>query len=200
MIKAARLLVLGILVVAIAAPASAVCPPECPVGGHRIKLGARRNLRLTIQTDDAAIAAFPANGSANDPVLHGATLRLFTEVGDQFDVTYPLPKEDWFYVGNVGQNGGYNYRDLTSVYGPIKLVLVRPGNAIKIKGGGAGLDFSLATNPNPVHAVLTFGTTDICMSFGGLAKYKQNVAFKSLRAPAPASCPSPSPAFLDDTE
>jgi hypothetical protein len=198
MINSVRLLALG-LVLAIAWPASAVCPPDCPVGGRRLKMGARRNLRLTLQTDATAASAFPPNGSAGDPTLHGATLRLFTEVGDQFDVTYQLPRDNWFHVGNVGNNAGYTYRDLTSVNGPIKLVLVRPGDATKVKGGGGELAFSLLTNPNPVQAVLTFGSsTQLCMSFGGLAKFIPNVAYKSIRAPAPGSCPaSPSAAFLD---
>jgi hypothetical protein len=198
MAKSSRLLALSVLLAA-GVPASAVCPPECPVGGHRIKLGARFTQRLTLQTQADVVAAFPANNGPNDPVMHGATLRVFTEAGDQFDDTYQMPKDNWNYVGNVGQNSGYVYRDLTSVHGPIKLALIRPGNGWKLKGGGA-LGFVLETNPNPVQAVLTFATTEVCVSFGGLAKFNAGVAFKSVRAPAPADCPSPSPAFLDHAE
>jgi hypothetical protein len=199
MINSARSLAVGLLL-ATAWTASAACPPDCPVGGHRIKLGARHTAtdqRVTVQTEKEATAAFPLNNSADDPVLHGATLRVFTETGDQFDETYQLPKDNWNYTGNIGQNSGYVYRDLTSLHGPIKLALIRPGNGWKAKGGGA-LGLSLTSNPNPVQVVLTFATTQVCMSFGGLARYNPGVAFKSVRAAAPADCPSPSPAFLDE--
>ena len=177
------------LIAATAWPALAQCPPDCPVGGRRIKMGSRSSdLRMTIQTEAEASDAFPANQGPNDPAVNGATLRVFTTVGDMFDVTYQLPRDKWHYVGNVGDNGGYNYKDTTSQLGPIKLIFVRPNQGLKIKGGG-DLMFSLHNNPNPVQAVLTFGTTRLCLAFGGLATFTPDTHYRAVRAPAPASCP-----------
>jgi hypothetical protein len=168
---------------------------ECTVAGHRLKLGARgTNLRMTVQTDNSiAGSAFPQQGGPGDPVIHGASLRLVTEAGDQFDAMYPMPSAGWSYVG-----GGYLYRDKAGAHGPIKLGLVRDGTPTKIKGGGA-LGFTLVDNPNPVQVVLRFGNDKrYCLAFGGLVKFTSGAGYHALRAPAPASCPaSPSGAFLD---
>jgi len=194
MIKSLSLLVSTILL-ATAWQASAACPPDCPVGG-KIKFRTGHAPHLTINTDKAAAAALPPSGSADDPVLHGATLRVFTEVGDHFDVTYQLPHDNWHYVRDVNANAGYRYIDLGQTHGPISLVLLRPVLGTKVKGGGQ-IGLSLATNPNPVHVVLTFaGSTVECGSYGGLVKYHPNVAYNATRAPAPATC-SPSGAFLE---
>jgi len=194
MIRSAYLLVPA-LVLATAWQAIAACPPDCPVGG-KIKFRVGHAPHLTINTDKAAAAALPPSGSANDPVLHGATLRVFTDVGDQFDVTYQLPHDNWHYVRDVNANAGYRYLDLGQTQGPISLVLLRPVLGTKVKGGGQ-LGLSLATNPNPVHVVLTFGGSTVeCGSYGGLVKFRQNVSYRATRAPAPATC-SPSGAFLE---
>jgi len=186
MIKSVYWLV-PVLVLATAWQASAVCPSDCPVGG-RIKFRTGRHPHLTIETDRNAAAALPASGSDADPVLHGATLRVFTQVGDQFDVTYQLPRDNWNYVRDVNANAGYRYLDLGQTHGPISLVLVRPVLGTKVKGGGE-LGLTLATNPNPVQIVLTLGgSTVVCGSYGGLTRFNPNVAYKATRAPAPATC------------
>jgi hypothetical protein len=193
MLKSAFFLVPALLL-AIASQASAACPPDCPVGG-KIKFRTVRHPHLTIETDKAASGALPASGSANDPVLHGATLRVYTTVGDQFDVTYQMPHDNWHYVRDVNANQGYRYMDLGQTQGPVSLVLLRPVLGTKIKASGE-LGLSLNTNPNPVHVVLTLaGGTVVCGSYGGLANFHPNVSYHATRAPAPATC-SPSGAFL----
>jgi len=169
MLKSAFFLVPALLL-AIASQASAACPPDCPVGG-KIKFRTVRHPHLTIETDKAASGALPASGSANDPVLHGATLRVYTTVGDQFDVTYQMPHDNWHYVRDVNANQGYRYMDLGQTQGPVSLVLLRPVLGTKIKASGE-LGLSLNTNPNPVHVVLTLaGGTVVCGSYGGLANF-----------------------------
>ena len=189
MIRSAYLLVPA-LVLATAWQASAACPPDCPVGG-KIKFRTGHAPHLTINTDKAAAAALPPSGSANDPVLHGATLRIFTDVGDHFDVTYQLPHDNWHYVRDVNANAGYRYMDLGQVQGPISLVLLRPVLGTKVKGSGDSLGLSTMTDPNPVQVVLTLGSTVVCGSFGGLANFHPNVSYHATRAPAPASCIAP---------
>jgi hypothetical protein len=193
MIKSAYFLAPAVLLAAVW-QASAACPPDCPVGG-KIKFRTGHAPHLTFNTDKAAAAALPASGSADDPVLHGATLRVFTTVGDQFDVTYQLPHDNWHYVRDVNANAGYRYLDLGQTHGPISQMLLRPVLGIKVKGGGQ-IGLSLATNPNPVQIVLTLaGGTVVCGSYGGLVKYHPDVSYRATRAPAPATC-SPSGAFL----
>ena len=190
MIKSAYWLVPA-LVLAAAWQVSAACPPDCPVGG-KIKFHVHRNPHLTIETDKSAAAALPPSGSADDPVLNGATLRVFTQVGDQFDVTYQLPHDNWHYVRDVNANEGYRYMDLGQTHGPISLVLLRPLLGTKIKGGGEPLGLTLHTDPNPVHVVLTFGGgTVVCGSWGGLANFHADIAYHATRAPAPATCIAP---------
>src|SRR5438309_557776 len=121
MLKSAFFLVPALLLAAVW-QASAACPPDCPVGG-KIKFRTVRHPHLTIETDHAAAGALPPSGSAADPVLHGATLHVFTQVGDQFDVTYPMPKDNWHYVRDVNANQGYRYLDLGQTQGPVSLVL-----------------------------------------------------------------------------
>jgi hypothetical protein len=195
MMKSVSWLVPAILL-AIAWQASATCPSDCPVGG-KIKFRTVRHPHLTIHTDRSAANGVPVSGSAGDPVLHGATLRVFTQVGDQFDVTYQLPHDNWHYVRDVNANLGYRYQDLGQLQGPIGLVLARPVLGTEIHGAGDGLGLTLATNPNPVHVVLTYGgSTVVCGSYGGLVNFHPNVDYKGTRAPAPATC-SPSGAFLE---
>lgn len=159
----------------------------CTVPGHRLKMGSRGvDLRITVQTDGSIKGtAFPPNGGASDPVINGASIRILTEVGDQFDATHPMPAAGWSYVGD-----GYVYRDKAAVHGPIKFALVRNGHPTKIKGGGT-LGFNIADDPNPVQLVIQFGTgKKYCLAFGGLVKFQPGRGYHALRAPAPAQCPS----------
>ena len=69
-------------------------PPSagCMVAGRKIKMGSRGELRLTVQAEpEIAGVAFPANFGPGDPVLNGATIRLFSDAGDTFDSTASMP-------------------------------------------------------------------------------------------------------------
>lgn len=164
----------------------------CMISGRRIKMGSRKDLRFTMQMEpDIAGPAFPPSLGSGDPVLNGATLRLFTNAGDMFDTTYSMPKANWHYIHLASDNDGYRYQDLQGVYGPIRYALIRNGKPSKLKGGGAALMFSLNQDPNPVNAVLQLGDKQFCVSFGGIAKYRPGIVFKAKKSAPPAACPFP---------
>jgi hypothetical protein len=164
----------------------------CVVAGKKLRLSIGSDLRAGLQiAPQMAGAAFPANFTDDDPVLNGASLRLWTTAGDAFDTTHPLPRDGWEYLKDPGANVGYRYHDFHAVYGPVTLAVVRNGKSGKVKARGGALGFSLGANPAPVGVVLRFGNVGrrYCMEFGGRAKFTTNVRFTALAAPAPTACP-----------
>src|SRR4029450_11971960 len=73
-----------------------------------------------------AVSRGGGNGSADDPVVNGGSVRILTTDGcaGPCDDTYPLPSGGWSYVGAMGDNKGYKFLDPA---GPLKLVLIRAG-------------------------------------------------------------------------
>jgi hypothetical protein len=167
----------------------------CMVSGKLLRLQhvQRGNyLRLGLQTgQDITGTAFPANNTADDPVINAATLRVFTTTGDKFDNTYAMPASNWSYIGSAGGNQGYIYKDLHNVVGPINICVIRNGKKNKVKGRGPLLNFSLNANPEPVQVVLHFGLTgrQYCLAFGGRPDFTSGVRFSAFAAPAPNACP-----------
>lgn len=164
----------------------------CLLAGKKFRLGTGRDLRLGLQTaPQMSGVAFPANNTADDPVINGASLRVFATSGDLFDNTYPMPMHNWSYIGAQGENRGYLYKDFHNLDGPINIVLIRDGKKNKIKARGAALNFSLHEDPEPVWIVLRFGNTGrlFCLEFGGRTKFYRDIRFAGVASPAPASCP-----------
>jgi glucose/arabinose dehydrogenase len=132
------------------------------------------------------------NGSADDPVLNGGSLRILTAdgCGGPCDDTYALPTGGWGYIGQAGDNKGYRFRDTT---GPIRTVIVRAGRRIRVVGRATSspLGHNLAADPQPVDVVLSLGTTPhrYCMEYGGLTTFTADTRFKATNANAPALCP-----------
>jgi len=165
---------------------------NCPIEGKKMRLGVGRELRVGLETGtDLTGVAFPANNTDDDPVLHGASLHFYTTTGDMFDNTLPMPTARWEYLGAPGDNKGYRYKDFHNVDGPITVAIIRAGRKNKVKARGAGLNFSLALDPEPVWFVLRFGNNGrrYCMEFGGRTKFYANARFAALAAPGPPSCP-----------
>jgi glucose/arabinose dehydrogenase len=149
-----------------------------PVSGRKLRLKANGDpgkRRLTALSKDPAITL------SDNPTVSGGTLRV---TGSGFDDTYPLPAGNWASV-----SGGYLYQDRDVSEGPIRLVVIRNGAALKVVGKGAGLGHTLAANPSPVAVVLTVDDTEHCMSFGGTVHFVANKVFTAKNASAPASCP-----------
>jgi len=151
-----------------------------------VKPGKDAKKKLSLVSTDSTIAVGANNGD-DDPVAHGATLRVVSDsAAGAFDTTYQLPAgAGWGYVGKVGKNKGYKW---TSKTGPITAVVLK-AKLLKISGKGAGLGDDLDGDPNPVDVVLTIGGGTSCLSFGGTTKFKADKSYVATKAPAPASCP-----------
>jgi hypothetical protein len=162
------------------------------VSGQAFRLQNGNDLHLDLQTGrDITGTAFPANDTDDDPVMNAASLRVFTTMGDTFDNTYTMPASNWSYIGAPGENRGYIYKDSHNAVGPINVCVIRDGKKSKIKARGAALNFSLSSDPSPVHVVLQFGQTgrQYCLAFGGRTKFTSGVRFGAVAAPAPSACP-----------
>jgi hypothetical protein len=146
------------------------------------------HLRLKVISKGSIILSLPpSNGSANDPVLYGGSVRLRAGVNDR---TYALPARNWAYVGAVGRNLGYRYRDQFRADGPITNVLVRDRKIALARGKGPGLALAFAGTPEPVEVVLTLGSTPYCARFGGLTQFFPSTKlFHAKDAPPPPTCP-----------
>ncbi|HLY36599.1 MAG TPA: PQQ-dependent sugar dehydrogenase [Candidatus Binatia bacterium] len=142
----------------------------------------RRSLK-TISTDATIDVA--SAGSTDDPTLHDGSLRVRSSTGS-FDSTYPLPAAGWSYIGDPAAAKGYRFK---STSGPITKALLKGGRRLKVSGKGSGLLYSLATNPNPVDVVLTTGTKQFCMSFGGTVTFTAGRRYSAKNSSMPGPCP-----------
>lgn len=142
----------------------------------------RRGIALLSQ--DPAVTLGAGNGSTDDPVLHGGTLRLVAITGDRFDDTYELEAGRWGYVKKDGANAGYKFRPTK----PIESVRIQPGKRIRIVAKGTGLGHTLVADPAAVDVVLTVGGHCYCLRFGG-GSFTPDKKWLAKQAPAPPGCP-----------
>jgi cysteine-rich repeat protein len=170
---------------------SARCAAEHPLTGARLLLRDRpdtRKRKLVVDSRDASLGLGQGNGGADDPVLHGASLRVVTADGCAGPCTadYDLPAAHWSYVGAPTDGRGYAYRDRDG--GAIKRVNLRAGRRLKLLGSGPLLTQALAASPEPVRVVLRFGSAVYCMEFGGTTRLEPGKTFSAVGAPA-TPCP-----------
>jgi hypothetical protein len=186
---------------------TAECGPrlDYPIGGKKIKIHIpppnpdQEGIRL-LHIGEITVANLPVAEAPGDPVLAGGSMRLFSTAGG-FDSTYPLPASHWDYFPLFSATGykGYQYKDNQNVESPIGMIRVLAGKTMKLKGKGPTFQVPLASNPDPVHVVLTLGNRRYCMSFGGLRQnYKVNQIFWGKDALAPSGCPCKVNADCDD--
>jgi DUF3089 family protein len=140
---------------------------------------------LSLLSRDPAIDVGGGEGSADDPVLNGGTLRVLSIEGDVFDTTYPLPAGGWSYRRSEGVVTGYAFHGS----GAIRLVRLLAGNKIRIRGRGA-VGHTLGADPAPVRVILTLGARQYCMSYGGDVSTTSQ-RYVASDAPAPGTCPMP---------
>ncbi len=145
----------------------------------------RRGIRL--RSTDPDITLGSGNGSPDDPVLHGATVRVVATGGDAFDDTYQLAADRWVYHDAAGQNRGYKLRPTH----PFRSITVQPGKGIGLVASGQGLGHTLRAQPDHVDVVLTLGARCYCLRFGGEVVFKADRKLLAKVAPAPTGCPPP---------
>jgi hypothetical protein len=163
-------------------------PIDETLTGSKLSLRSVRNdpataKKLGVQDTDPAITLGAGTGSADDPTINGATLR----VRGTFDVTYPLPRAAGPTSVTPATTAATNKR-ISCRRTARSSRTIQNGKRVKASGAGAGLGFTLASDPSPVDVVLTTGNTRYCATFGGTTKFKPE-NFSAKKAPPPAACP-----------
>jgi DNA-binding beta-propeller fold protein YncE len=144
----------------------------------------------------------PVPGSAGDPTIGGATLRVYDAVGlTPDDVSIALPASGWSRVGS-----GYRFTAPSSA--AIRRVLVK-SDRIVIRGGRSQFGYTLDEPQQGAVAVVLRLGSDLGWCAAAPAKVRGTTAVDrpgrfvgAPGSPAPGSCPSPpsgspSGAFLD---
>jgi pimeloyl-ACP methyl ester carboxylesterase len=155
-----------------------------PITGDQLLL---RTQQIGVRSRDVAISLGGGEGSADDPVLHGGSVRVLSIAGDVFDTTYGLPTAGWRYMRRRGQVVGYRYKGTA----PIGFVRVKAGKTVRVAGRSAGLAHTLAASPDPVRVVLKIGAQQYCMRFGGTSEFTAGSRYVAHDAAAPDICPLP---------
>lgn len=178
------LLAVGLVIATIGEGVAAQAVPLL-LKGDKLMLGKRQ---LSLVSTDVAIGLGGGMGSADDPVVHGGSVRVLSIAGDVFDATYALPATGWRYLKKKGAIVGYSFRGKG---GAIHGVIVRAGSLVRVSGSGKGLGHTLGGSPAPVRVVVRVGEQPLCMAFGGAVAFKPGRRFVAKGAPAPARCPLP---------
>jgi hypothetical protein len=143
-----------------------------PVGGKSLTVKDRAGdptaRRILSSLKNSAIVV-PPGGSAGDPTLFGATLRVTNE-GTLEAATLPLPASGWVAFGNPPGSRGYQYADSSGANGPCRRVRAkRQLIRVNCLGSQGPIPFTL---DEPTQGVLTIslqlGTADAqCARFFG---------------------------------
>ena len=160
---------------------------DAPLTGKVLTLRTAAQNSVTAKSKDSSIDLGGGIGSADDPTVSGGSLRVRSVVGG-FDDTYPMPAGSWSVIGDPSNAKGYRYKDPDQANGPIKVAMLRSGKLIKAVGKGAGLNHTLAANPDPVDVVLQTGTKRYCMTFAGTVRFTANLLFNAKDA-GTGTCP-----------
>ncbi len=160
---------------------------DAPLTGKVLTLRTAAQNSVTAKSKDSSIDLGGGVGSADDPTVSGGSLRVRSVVGG-FDDTYPMPAGSWSVIGDPSNAKGYRYKDPDQANGPIKVAMLRSGKLIKAVGKGAGLNHTLAANPDPVDVVLQTGTKRYCMTFAGTVRFTANLLFNAKDA-GTGTCP-----------
>jgi hypothetical protein len=157
-----------------------------PTSAVRIRdpdVASRRRFRF-LATSDALGA--PSPGSAGDPTVHGATVRIYNAAGSGEQQTFILSPAGW-----RPSRSGYAFRARAT---GITAVRVTPGR-LKIRGAGTALRYALDEPAQRRMVVrVTLGTgIDWCGEAAPLTARDRDVVgrFEVRAAPPPAECQAP---------
>jgi uncharacterized delta-60 repeat protein len=178
---------LGLLLARVLGDTSTTAASGQRLAGRKLRLkdGPRPGRRaVTVVSRDPTLALGSGAGSADDPTLHGASLRIVALGGDGFDDTYDLPAGRWRYLGKPSRGRGYLLRRT----GPIRSIVVKSGKLLRLRGAGPQLGHSLGAEPEAVSVVLTIGAQRYCLTFAG-GTFRAGRRYVAQDAPAPAACP-----------
>ena len=103
---------------------------------------------ISATSADRAIDLGGGPTSADDPTLHGASLRVLSAAGG-FDSTYLLPASGWRYIGEPNRATGYQYSDPGRVNGPVTSAFLKAGT-LRVAGKGPLAPPRLAPVPHDV--------------------------------------------------
>ncbi len=155
-----------------------------PITGDQLLL---RPQQIAVRSRDVAISLGGGEGSADDPVLNGGSVRVLSVAGDIFDTTYALPAAGWRYLRRRGEVVGYRYKGTA----PIGSVRVKAGKTVRVAGRSDGLAHTLTASPDPVRVVVKIGARQYCMRFGGTSEFAAGSRYVARDAAAPDICPLP---------
>lgn len=183
------LLALPLLLAAVGAPALAA---DVPVEGRSLRL--RAGKLATLEAKSATPIPLPLPGSAEDPTVGGARLRVFDVGGGGGATTHVLDASGWKGLGKPAGSKGYQYRaraDAVAPKGPCRSVRL---TAKRWKARCRGGEVALST-PFDGAAAASLGlpaagaTLRYCTAFAGEAKRNDAKRLRYRSGLTPAACP-----------
>ena len=173
---------------------SALCQIEGPQESDELMPGTVASVRRLrfVKVNTRPAAGYHLPGVGSDPLVHGATLRLFDSNAGPAgagSVEYALRAAGWKGLGTAEGASGFAYRGGAS--DPCRAVLITI-HGLRIFCRGAAMTLNppftgdLAVN-------LTLGTASkrYCARFGGTTIKNEVAYMKRTESPAPMSCPGP---------
>ena len=158
-----------------------------PLSGKKLllkdKVGRPDKRVLNMLSKDTRAGSGSGPSGADDPVVHGATVRVFSSPAGAFDRTYFLNPGDWRYLKAKKPEKGYVLKKID----PFKKILVKPGKLLKVIAKGASLPTSLETDPGTVRVEVTLGELRHCLEFQATS-FKPGKKFVAKNVGAPAAC------------
>jgi hypothetical protein len=174
------------LLTATLAPCAAVAE-DFAVTGKKLMMAQSPSRAVLVFISRDVIRA-PLPGGADDPTVHGATLRVTS--GNAETAVFDLPAANWL----VNASGTvFSYRNLQAPGGPsaVKVGRIKNGSLIKFTSKGTGLTLDEPTQGS-IDLVLTSGSDRWCASFGGVILRDEPGRFIAKSA-GPGTCPGPPP-------
>jgi hypothetical protein len=162
------------------------------------KLAAVKGAKLAKFVSKSAPGTFPlpAPGSAEDPTIAGALLRMFdTDDPGAGEASFVLDQSGWTGLGNPAGSAGYKYSGKNDLLDPdpngtCRIVLLKE-KVIKAVCGGAAVTLTPPfSGSEGIRLGILAGSmaARYCATFGGELKRNDSTIAKRKNAPAPSEC------------